>query len=271
MTRSGNDLLRQQDFVTYGTMLAFRQAGCGAGCRNGCIDHFSVAQSGNDLLRKQDFVTYGTMLTLGQAGVDAIGGNRCIGYFRVAQSGNDLLRQQDFVTNSAMLTLGQAGGSAGCRNGCINGFGVLTFGQNQDMQICEYGLALISIASITIGTMPILSHSFHLTGSRDFLHMNYVVNMRGSETVVTTIAVNVAFSIRLKHRAIGHYFTRRGLEIVDKIGNHIRFPHQVQMTVISTNMVLVGIVIPRNCHIHKAEAIIVKPTHLATAVLLMKH
>ena len=102
-------------------MLAFSQAGLGAGRRNSSVNNFGVALS-RVLLVNEGLLADVTHAT----DVASLGTSRVLDgdHTAVAGSLNNFLSNQHFFTDRAVLAFSQAGFGAGRSNSSVNHFGV---------------------------------------------------------------------------------------------------------------------------------------------------
>ena len=116
MPRRRDNLLRNKNLVTYGTMLTFGLTGIGTIGSNSCIDHLGVTQCSN---RFRCFKNHATDRALGARSRARLGTGRILcrnSRFGMSCSGNLLLLNQNRITYRAMLTFCQAGCGTGCTN-----------------------------------------------------------------------------------------------------------------------------------------------------------
>ena len=143
--------LCNQNLVTYGAMLAFRQAGFGTGGSHCFVDHFGVALSGcfsSDIAVLASGAGIGGVATLGTGG---------LGYYStmaMAELRNCCLRSQNFVTYGAVLAFRQTGCSTGGSNCFVDHFGVA---QCIDNSLCNQNLvtygAMLAFCQTSVGTI----------------------------------------------------------------------------------------------------------------------
>ena len=113
VTLRGNFLLRSQDFIADGAVLALGQTGLGAGGFRSLVDDLAVPLGRNLLLRSQHFIADGAVRSFRQAGLGAGRLYPLVGHFGVSKSGDFFLRGQHFAASGAVLALGQASLCAG--------------------------------------------------------------------------------------------------------------------------------------------------------------
>ena len=122
VTQCRNFFLCDQHFTASSTVLAFGQAGIGAGCRFTGNNVFGVTLCGNNGLRGQHFITYRAVLTFSQA----IGGTGYIysrvNHFGVGNCSNILLFNDHCAADRAVAALGQTGCSTGSFHSRIDHF-----------------------------------------------------------------------------------------------------------------------------------------------------
>ena len=83
MALGRNNILRNQNFIADGAVLALSQTGFRAGGFNRRVDHFRMALGRNNILLNQNFIADRAVLAFGQAGFRAGGFNRRVDHFRM--------------------------------------------------------------------------------------------------------------------------------------------------------------------------------------------
>jgi len=216
MAQGSHLLLSNQDFIANRAVLAFRQAGGGAGGGNRCIDHFSMAQGVNNSLGNQNLITDRAVLAFRQAGGGTGGSNRCIDHFRVTQSVHNFLSSQDFATDRAVLAFRQTSLGTGCFNCCVDHFGMAqsihNFLGNQDFITDGTMLAFRQTGVDTvrfhccIGYFGMAQGVHNFLGNQDFITDGTMLAFR--QTGVDTVRF---------HCCINHFGMTQGIH--NSLGN----------------------------------------------------
>ena len=155
MAGCGNFLLLNDDRMTDGAVLAFRQAGLRAGRLNRRVDHFRVALRRDHFLSGNHRIADRALLSICQTsfrtGCCLTGNLLCL----VAGCGNHFLRNENLVANRAVLAFRQTSLCAGWSLCCIDHFRMASRGDHfalLDLRTADGAHGIAGVAVLGTGS-----------------------------------------------------------------------------------------------------------------------
>ena len=171
-----NFLLLNDDRMTDGAVLAFRQAGRSAGRLDCRINHFRVTLRRDHFLSGNHRIADGALLSICQTSFRT---GRCLTGNRhrlMAGCRNFLLRNDDCMTGGAMLAFRQARLGAGRSLCCVNDFGVPLGWNlclcNEDF-VADRAVLAFGQASLGAGCLNSRVNDFGMARRKDLFHTGY--------------------------------------------------------------------------------------------------